>query len=531
MQVYTWSRVGENVAWTPDERGRAPDMLSLVALAARRHGDRTYLKPVEPGLDPLTFEDVHAFALRLGDLLDELAAPVGERVAVVLHNSSLMTLLFLGVIAARRVLVPLNPKSGLSEVDHVLRATSPRLVLVEASSAQRLRPVTAGWRSIVVDDQVGFIRETLRRPAAPLEPGDAAPEADAEIVFTSGSTGRPKGVVLPHRSLLADAFGLGQRFGFTRDESFLTVCPLFHNSGQLFTTLTALWCGATTTCVRSDLAMLRFWPLVDRHQPTWTLVVNAFLALLVQAPGAPSRPSLKGVLAGGSRLGADLIGSFESRFAVPVYQTYGLTETTSISTVELPGHPDRAVGSAGRPLSVCSVRIVQDGGEPPAGEPGEIQVSGENLFARYLDQPELTAERVGDGWLRTGDVGYLDRMGNLFIIDRLDSMVIVGGENVYPSEVENLVPELDGVEEAVVVGVPDEIMGSRLVMVYRLRPGAEPEHARWRDVFVRHLSPFKIPERLLAVDVLGWEELPHATNGKVLRRRVQEAVLAAAAGP
>jgi acyl-CoA synthetase (AMP-forming)/AMP-acid ligase II len=525
--VYTGEGLGENTDWTPDERGRASDMLSLVALAARRHGERTYLRPAESGLDPLTFQDVHAFALGLGGLLDELAVPVGERVAVVLHNSSLLALLFLGVIAARRVLVPVNPRSGLSELDHILMATSPRLILVEASVAGRLHPVTAGRPSIVLDNQPRFIREMLLRPAVAPEPGDPTPEADAEIVFTSGSTGLPKGVVLAHRSLLADAFGLCQRFGFGPEESFLTVCPLFHNSGQLFTTLTALWCGATTTCVRSDLAMLRFWPLVDRHEPTWTLVVNAYLALLAQAPDGPERHSLRGVLAGGSRLSADLIRSFEHRFSIPVYQTYGLTETTSISTVELPGHAHRAPGSAGPPLSICSVRIVQDGRESAAGQLGEIQISGENLFSRYLDQPELTEERLEDGWLRTGDAGYLDPAGNLFIVDRLDSMLIVGGENVYPSEIENLVPELDGVAEAVVVGLPDHVTGCRLVMVYRLRPGAEPEPATWREVFVRHLSPFKIPEQLMAVGELGWEELPHATNGKVLRRRVQEAVLAA----
>jgi acyl-CoA synthetase (AMP-forming)/AMP-acid ligase II len=514
--------------WTAEHRTSLKELRNLLDWAADSFGESTFLRPVEDDRPAVSFQDVRHFALGLDRYLDARGVAAGGRVAVVLHNSSLAALLFLGVIACRRVLVPLNPKSGQEEFTYILDQTEPGLVLYDPAAADRLALDVLAERAVALTDEERFLSDTLddgRTAAAEgtgygsTDPADG--ERDAEIVFTSGSSGRPKGVVLSHRSLLADSFALGQRFAVTAEDRFLTVCPLFHNSGQVFTTLTPLWCGAVTTAVRSEIGMVKFWAMVDRFQPHWTLVVNAFLGLLLSRGGRSDAGSLRGLLSGGSRLSPELIDDFEAAFNLPVHQVFGLTETTSVSTCEPDERPRKVRGSAGRALPCCAIRIVADGVDVAPGEPGEIWISGDNLFTGYLNQPELTAEKLTDGWLHTGDLGTLDEEGNLFIIDRIDEMVIVGGENVYPSEIEAMVPRLPGIREAIAVAVSHPVMGHEILLVHTPEPDMEQDPVKWREILVQGLSVFKVPRRYVAVDELGLPALPRAANGKILRGHVR----------
>jgi acyl-CoA synthetase (AMP-forming)/AMP-acid ligase II len=509
----------------PDE---ITSLFELVERAKALFGDATYIIAAEPGLDDISFTTLLTFICNFDDYLDELGIEPGDGVASVFHNSTLAALLFVATISAGRVYVPLNPKMAEAEISHILRQTKPRLMVYNAEVKSRVEAVDNAGRLVAVADEIAFLKEIMRRSPAgnSIEPGAGQFDRTAEVVFTSGSTGLPKGVVLTHRNLLRNSFAMTKAFGFDRGSRFLTACPLFHNSGQLFTSLSALWCGGLHVPVRSDFAMLNFWDLVDRYELQWTVVMNSFLALLVQRPDSHRKGTMKGILSGGSKLKLDLVDRFESRFKVPVLQCYGLTETTSISTAERPGKSLAGRGSAGQPLPGCRIRIVLDNQEKPRLEHGEILVSGEHLFSYYLNQPDVTAEKVRDGWLHTGDLGYMDAEDNVFIVDRLDSMVHVGGENVYPNEIENLSMLLDGVEDMVVTAIPNKILGAELVLVYKARDGEQPNMTNWTDVFVRHLSTFKIPRRRVAVGELGLDGIPRAANGKLLRGTIKEAVLA-----
>lgn len=504
---------------------RIENLWSLVQRASERYGDRSFVEPIDAGPALVTYSQLPSVVEAVAGYLERSGVAEGQRVAVSLHNSPLLQILIIATIAARRVLVPLNPGMAPDEVDHVLRETEPALVVADARLRRRLGRVLDGLQCELVERDAAFLTSLLdESPPASGTFRSASPEEDAEIVFMSGPSGRPKGVVLSHRSLIAGGWAVGDAFGFEPGARFLTVSPLFHTSGQMSTTLAPLWTGGTTTAVRSDLAMLDFWGLVGRFRPHWTFVVNSFLALLLERGPRDEPHPLQGVLAGGSRFTAELIEGFESTFGVGVHQCYGLTETAGTSTCEEPGGRARSLGSAGRPLSICSVRIVAGDRAVPAGTVGEIEVRGPNLFTRYLNQPEMTAERLREGWLRTGDAGLLDERGNLFVVGRADGMIIVGGEKLYPAEVERLVPGLAGIDEAVVAPVPHPILGSELALVYRLRPGAEPAPEDWSDVLGRSLSVFKVPRRFVGVDELGFEGLPRDENGAVRRDAIDEAL-------
>ncbi|MDW5325673.1 class I adenylate-forming enzyme family protein [Plantactinospora sp. KLBMP9567] len=503
------------------------NLLDLVSGAAEAYGDRPYLLPAEEGGPAVTFADVLTFTRGCAALLDEYDVPPGARVATVMHNSPLAALLFLGVIAAQRTLVPLNPKSGAGELDALLAHSGPVFGFGPASAAAQLR-ADLPWRS--VDDEAAVLADILARGAAyrgELAGRGADGGGDAEIVYTSGSTGTPKGVVLSHRALLANSLAMVHWADAGPDDVLLNVVPLFHAGGQGFPTLTPLWSGGRTACVRSELAMVRFWHYVDRYHPTWTLVVNAYLANLVERPERPAASRLKGVLAGGSALSPELIHRFESTFDIPVYQVYGMTEMTSLTTVEprdrKPGEPR----TAGAPVSFAQVRVVDPAGrDVPAGENGEVLLSGPSIFTRYENAPELTRQRCSDGWVRSGDLGHLDENGELSIVDRIDSMVIVSGENVYPAEIENVVPQLEGVEDAVVAALPHPVTGVELVLVYRLLPGAVARDDEWRGALRRNLSTFKVPRRFVAVEEIGVDSFPRTPLGKIQRPEVQRLAIA-----
>lgn len=501
----------------------ARNLLDLVAGSAEKFGDRPYLLPVEEDGRVISFADVLTFTRGCAALFEDRDVPAGARVAVILHNSSLAALLTLGVMAAQRTLVFLNPKAGAAELEAQLADARPALVIGRATTEVKLSR-SADW--LAADDEEALIADLLARGASysgELSPLDRSGSQDAEIVYTSGSTGAAKGVVLPHQSLLAGSLSLSLWADAGEDDVFLNVNPMFHAGGHTFPTLTPLWSGGKTVCVRPEAALARFWTYVDRFAPTWTLSVNAYLAHLSENPERPTVRSLKGYLAGGSPLSPELIHRFESTFDIPVYQVYGMTEMATITTVEPRTRKPGDRRTAGLPLDCSRVRVVRpDGSDAEPGENGEVLLSGANMFTRYENQPELTAERVMDGWIRTGDLGNLDENGELSIVDRLDSMVIVSGENMYPAEVEGVVPRLTGMADGVVATLPHPVTGVELVLVYTLLPGATADEDGWRATLLKHLSTFKVPRRFVPLTELGVAEFPRTGLGKIVRPDVQK---------
>lgn len=511
------------------------NLFQLVTAAAEEYGQSPYLLPADDGGRIVTFADVLDFVRGCAAVLDEHDVPPGARVATVLHNSQLAALLFLGVTAAQRVLVPLSPKSGPAELDALLELSKSLLVIGPNAAVEG---ISHDVRRLTVEEPESLVEEILARgAAATAEPAvlavpDDGGTLDAEIVYTSGSTGTPKGVVLSHRALLANSLAMVKWAGAGRDDVFLNVVPLFHAGGQGFPTLTPLWCGGQSVCVRSETALARFWRYVDRHQPTWTLVVNAYLASLAERPERPQSPArpgarrLKGVLAGGSALPQELIHRFEDTFGIPVRQVYGMTEMTSLTTVEdRDGAPDGA-RTAGSPVPFAKVRVVgPDGDDLPAGADGEILLSGPSMFTRYEGEQGLTDARLADGWVRSGDLGHLDARGRLTVVDRIDSMVIVNGENVYPAEIENLLPRLTGVQDAVVVALPHPVTGVELVLIHTLSPGAPADPDTWRATLMGLLNAAKVPRRFVALDELGLPDFPRTPLGKIQRAEVRRLAL------
>jgi long-chain acyl-CoA synthetase len=458
----------------------------------------------------VTYSDLDARVDRVAALLTDLDVGPGSRVAVLLGNSPAFVAALYGVWRAGCVAVPLNTGFTAPEVRRVMEHCAATVLFVDEGTAPVGREVPRARLLAVADVLAGD-----GSGEAPAEAREE-PNGRAVLAYTSGTTGRPKGVVLTHANLRANQEQLsGSRQHVLEGDVVLGALPLFHIYGLNVALAYPLARGATVL-------------LVDRFEPASTL--EAMVAHRVSVvPAVPPMyrawagvdgplPDLSAVrlaTSGAAPLDPALAEAFERRFGIGIWEGYGLTETGPVLTTTAMG--DAPVpGSVGRPLPGVSLRLRDEAGRPvEAGEPGEVQAQGPNVSSGYWNDERATAAaRTPDGWFRTGDVAYA-REGNLFLVDRVDDLVIVNGFNVYPREVEEVLATHPGIGSAAVVGVADERSGQavRAVVVASdpaLTADDVVEHCR------RSLARFKCPQGVEFVD-----ELPALPTGKVLRRALR----------
>jgi acyl-CoA synthetase (AMP-forming)/AMP-acid ligase II len=336
------------------------------------------------------------------------------------------------------------------------------------------------------------------------------------LVYTSGTTGRPKGAMLSHGNFLSDTRMLAELLPAVRGDTLGMVLPLFHVNAQLVTTVMPMLMGA-------DIAMWErfsastFWATVAEFEPVTFSAVPTMLAALLHAPGADEAEanSVRYVICGAAPLAPADFRRFEEKFGIAILEGYGLTEGACCSTLN-PFYGPRKIGSIGLPVRGQDVEIRDDDGRAVAtGEPGEVCLRGPNVMQGYLNRPEATAESLRDGWLHTGDVGYRDEDGFVFLVDRKKDMIIRGGENIYPREIEDALLEFPGVQQAAVVGRPHAVRGEEVHAVVVLAAGAELEAVQ--DHIRARLAPYKVPSTWDVID-----DLPKTSTGKIDKKPLRE---------
>jgi len=510
--------------WSDDSYKHIQDIRNLIIMAAASYGDKIYIRSSNEDDPNISFIELLIWASNFEKYLEQNKVQAGEKISVIFHNSSLMVLLFLSTLFAKRVFVPINPLCSSNEIDYILNDSEAKILFFDGHLKNKISLKNTLELKIEIKNQSEFIKDFLCENEKVGDVQSPVPNFPAQVVYTSGTTGDPKGVVLVHRNILADSYAIGKTFGFVKIDNFLTVTPLFHNSGQIMSTVGPLWCGGTTTAVRSDMGLLNFWYYVDKFNINWSLGMPTHVNFLLESSLQPGEKSMKGFFCGGAKLESESQNEFEERFGVPLYPNYGLTETTSIACCARPDDRLSAPGSVGRPLFINEVKITNAGCTQKPYEVGEILIKGENLFKEYLNKPNVTKENIKEGWLYTGDLGYMDEESNLFIVDRIDNMILVGGENVYPADVEKLIPMLNGISDAILVSIPDKILGNRLVLIYGMKKGEKADPVKWRKVFNANLSSYKIPKYFLNIKQLGKDQIPKAPNGKILRNEVKKLI-------
>jgi acyl-CoA synthetase (AMP-forming)/AMP-acid ligase II len=329
-------------------------------------------------------------------------------------------------------------------------------------------------------------------------------------VFTGGTTGRPKGVMLTHENVLANTAQVAARTGLTSADRLLNVMPLFHTNGLMNNTILPLRAGASIV-LRPRFELETFWNLVAAFEPTYFTAVPTVFARLVDAwDGHADTSSLRFVRSGAAPMTTALQREVEDRLGVPVVLSYGLSEATCSCTMNSPAWT-RRLGSVGTALPEETVQVVDpDGRSRRCGEVGEIVVQGPNVMPGYLDAPEATSLTLRNGRLHTGDMGYLDDDGFLFLTDRLKDLIIRGGENISPREVEDALLAHDAVAETAVVGTPDREWGESVVAFVVVKPGMAVDAAELESLCRERLARFKVPRQIRFLSAL-----PLTSIGKI----------------
>lgn len=454
------------------------------------------------------------------DLLAKVNAAAGALHARGIRSGSVVALalpnraeLIVALFAAWRLgaaVTPINPVLGPAEAAYQVADAGAALMVTEAAAADLGAP-----GMLVSELSDGFDDDGIPAPATPKA------EDLALLIYTSGTTGNPKGVMLTHANLDAMTASFVEWFELGPEDHSLLVLPLFHANGIVLGTLSALRAGGQVS-ITGRFSRDRFFADVERLRPTYFSAVPAIYSLLSSLPDEvrPDTSSLRFAVCGAAPMPAELIARFEQRFGVTIVEGYGLSETTCASTIN-PLHGVRKPGTVGLSLPGQQVAVIGDDGRPlPVGDVGEVVISGPVVMAGYLGRPEETAKAIVDGWLRTGDLGRFDADGYLQIVDRIKDMIIRGGENLYPKEIENALYTHDDVREAAVVGAPDSVLGEVPVAFVSLRPEATVSAEQLASHVRTILSSFKCPTRITIID-----ELPKNPVGKIdkpaIRRGLQ----------
>ncbi|MEV0946917.1 AMP-binding protein [Rhodococcus sp. NPDC049939] len=434
--------------------------------------------------------------------LSELGVRPGSVVAVQLVNRVELVVILFAAWRLGAAVTPVNPNLTDFETAHQLRDAGAAVLVSDDRPAPEFDGKYLGIGDLATAFHAGTAADSVHNP----EPNELA-----LLIYTSGTTGSPKGVMLTHANLTAMCESVVTALDVTAEDHCLLVLPLFHANAIILSTLTPLSVGASTT-IAVKFSIDTFFDLVEKHRPTYFSGVPTVYAMLdaLDKEVSPDTSSIRLAIGGAAPMPAELIDRIETRYGFPLIEGYGLSEGTCASTLNPPQGP-RKPGTVGTPLPGQQVRIVgKDGAVLPQGETGEVVISGPNVMAGYFGKPEETAKTLVDGWLHTGDVGYFDGDGYLVLVDRIKDMIIRGGENLYPKEIETALYRHEDVLEAAVIGKPDPVYGEVPVAYVALRSGSALTTDDLFDVCRKSLSKFKLP-----VDIITRETLPKNAVGKL----------------
>ncbi|MGO8980508.1 MAG: long-chain-fatty-acid--CoA ligase [Streptosporangiaceae bacterium] len=491
------------------------NLTTVLDQAADQHGERPVLR-----MDDLvlSYRELREAAGRVTSLLSSLRIEPGDRVALMMPNVPAFPVIFYGAIGAGAVVVPMNPLLKSREVAFYLGDSGAKVIFAwhAASDEAAKGAESAGAEVIRVDEP------DASSVLAGLEPAgrraERAENDDAVILYTSGTTGQPKGAELTHANLTRNAELTADTLLKAGPDDVVMGClPLFHVFG--------LTCGLFATINNGACLTLlpRFDPakaleIIGRDKVTIFEGVPTMYAAMLHQPGSADADvsSLRTCISGGAAMPVELMRSFEKTFGCMILEGYGLSETSPVASFN---HPDkvRKPGSIGTPILGVEMRVVDaDGADVPVGEIGEIAIRGHNIMKGYWQRPEATAEAIPDGWFRSGDLAKVDEDGYFFIVDRKKDMIIRGGYNVYPREVEEVFYEHPAVAEAAVIGISHDELGEEIGAAVALKPGEEATTGELREFVRERVAAYKYPRYVWLVP-----GLPKGPTGKILRREVQ----------
>jgi acyl-CoA synthetase (AMP-forming)/AMP-acid ligase II len=492
-----------------------------VDLRAREQHDAPYVIAPETGA-MLTYGELRRDSVELGHFLLSRGLGKGDKVALMLHNSYQTARLLIGVMYAGFIVVPLNLLAQTSHLAYVLAHSDSKLVFTSEELAPRVREaLTNAGREVeivVIDPDAKIIFDAQTSFTLP----EVGEDDDALLMYTSGTTGKPKGCMLSNRSVVAGGKFTSSAHHLTAQDRVLCAMPLYHINGQIVTTVAPLIHGGSVV-MPHRFSVSNYWELAVKHQCTWINVVPTIIAYLLN--GADPRAHgldisrVKFCRSASAPLPPEQHRAFETKFGIGVIETFGMTETNAPCFTNPYDPAKRKIGSPGQAYgNEAKVINPQTGNDLPPNMPGELMIRGDNVMKGYYKDPENTRKTLEpDGWMHTGDVGYLDDDGFVFVTGRIKELIIKGGENIAPREIDEALLKHPAVLEAAAVGIPDANYGQEIMACVVLKPGISCSLDELNAFSLNELGQYKTPKIIKFMN-----DLPKGPSGKVQRLKLIE---------
>jgi long-chain acyl-CoA synthetase len=480
-----------------------PELLRQRAAAAP---DKVFLFS-EADKRQFTYREFAEVVKRVAGRLRANGVRKGDVVSLLLPNSVEYVIAYFACWHIGALAGPINSLLKAQEIAYVIANSEAKLLLVNSEFV----PQIEGLKVVIFDNVDQFADE-------PVEETRIEKDDEAIIIYTSGTTGKPKGCLLTHGNVIANARQISSWLKFTESDRLLTMMPLFHMNAVSVTTMSALYAGGSTV-VSPKFSASRFWQIISDYQITSFGSVATMLSMLLSTypdgvPAGLNTQQLRFAMCGSAPVPAEVMKRFEETFNCLVVEGYGLSESTCRSTFNPPDRRRRP-GSCGVPIG-NEMRVVDDEDrDVPDGALGEIVLRGENILKGYYKNPEATAIAFRNGWFHTGDIGYRDADGFYYIVDRKSDMIIRGGENIYPREIDEVLYQHPSVAAAAAVGVPDALYGEEVAAVIVLKEGAKISEQEVIDFCKARLADFKCPKTVHFVT-----DIPKGPTGKILKREL-----------
>ena len=448
-----------------------------------------------------------------------------DRICLIFYNSPEFLTLYFAGLSYGLTIVPINPDISTVEMNYIIKDSKIRAIFLDDRLFKKISNIEKDSKNILVKKIKSIADLILPINNVNKNDGDEImPYDPAVIIYTSGTTGNPKGAVLSHLNLISDSFSISQRFQFDKKTRALCILPLFHNNGQITTLLSPLYVGGSAIIVKGKVSIYSFWDLVNQYNVTWTSVMASILSILLSLSKERKDNSLTGILCGGQKLTNTIQKKFEDRFYVPIFEGYGLTETTSFSCInDFPANK-RKIGSVGKPLITNEMAILDENNNRVSiDEEGEICIRGYNVMIGYLGLEQKNNQVLKNGWFHSGDYGRMDSEGYYYFHGRRDFLIIRGGENIYPTEIENVLYKHPDVDECAIIGIPDKFMGEEICAFIKIKKNKTVSEKNFKYFFVGKIADYKQPKKIIIINNLkDLETIPKGPTKKILYRKLRE---------
>jgi long-chain acyl-CoA synthetase len=463
-----------------------------------------------------TYKEFEGAVVRTAKMLAANGVRKGNVVSLLLPNSVEYLIAYFACWQLGALAGPINSLLKSQEIAYVISNSEAKALLVNSEFLPVIESIQNDLPTIIRFDNES---DATREYSSNLEPAAGIDlDHEAIIIYTSGTTGKPKGCLLTHGNVIANARQISNWLGFTEKDRLLTIMPLFHMNAVSVTTMSALYAGGSTV-VSPKFSASRFWQIISDYEITSFGSVATMLSMLLSTypegvPAGLKTAQLRFAMCGSAPVPAEVLKRFEETFNCLVVEGYGLSESTCRSTFN-PPDLRRRPGSCGLPIG-NEMRVVdEEDRDVLDGELGEIVLRGENILKGYYKNDAANAAAFRNGWFHTGDIGYRDADGFFYIVDRKSDMIIRGGENIYPREIDEVLYQHPDVAAAAVVGVPDNLYGEEVAAVVVLKPGAKTSEQEVIDYCKGRLADFKCPKTVHFV-----EDIPKGPTGKLLKREL-----------